>query len=123
MTVREEEMEKLEKELASSTSSRPFIEKPDPIDVSGLLCWLDKSRICGPDCVAFNLEQIDPETGVVHQGPHKCYFLLYSSQQAASSAAFVALGKKRIQSIEDQQRQGAVPPPPNPYPQSTTRGP
>jgi hypothetical protein len=34
--------------------SDPYIEKPDELDPSGALCWLDMQRMCGPDCVAFN---------------------------------------------------------------------
>lgn len=30
--------------------------KPDLLTGTGAMCWISAPRVCGPDCVAFNME-------------------------------------------------------------------
>lgn len=114
---RDSELEELQKELAAGT---PYIEPPDPPSVSGLLCWLDRGRVCGASCVAYNLEELD-DTGMVRQGPNKCLVLSNMATQTASTAALVAISKRKLQTVQAQQ---AGIQPPNPFgPSAQPRGP
>lgn len=52
MTTRENELDEV-----TQGQDRPYIHKPDKVDVDlGGLCFLDRNRVCGPDCTAF----VDP---------------------------------------------------------------
>lgn len=57
MSTREEELDQLERRLRENIE-RPYIERPDERDVGvGGACFLDRDRLCGPDCTSF----VDPE--------------------------------------------------------------
>jgi len=51
MTSRDQELDTLMRDLRRDD---PFIEKPDEmaVDIGGG-CFLDRERVCGPDCTAF----------------------------------------------------------------------
>lgn len=95
---RDKELDALERELHT-----PFIEKPDEIHVGhGMLCWKDRARSCGPDCVAYNPEGAD-------DGANQCVLLVYKGQQASLALAQTAI-------FQAQLRGGTKAPIPNPPP-------
>lgn len=52
MSRRDDELDELERHLRPDD---PHIEAPDKKVISdGSICWRDKDRVCGGDCVAFN---------------------------------------------------------------------
>ncbi len=118
MTTRDEELDDLERELTESEASArfkeqvaqangglPFIERPHEMDIKpGMLCWLDGTRVCGPDCVAYNVEHVDPKTQELVQGPTKCLVLLFMGQQGSAALSVVLASRKRIQEAQDAQR-------------------
>ena len=80
----------------------PFIADPDEIDVQdGLSCWLNEARACGPDCVAFNIKQLD-EYGKPIAGPEACTAL-------SSQLQSVNLLRKVLQLSQDRGRVVAQP--------------
>lgn len=91
---RDKELDDLVDELKT-----PFIERPDEMDIrAGVLCWLDGSRVCGADCVAFNPEE--QEAGLASDGPNKCLVLMYMGQQGSAALSIItanALLRKRDQ--------------------------
>ncbi len=51
MTRRDDE---LDEAIRGAKPDRPYIEKPDDLKVDvGGLCFLDRHRVCGPDCTAY----------------------------------------------------------------------
>ena len=54
MTSRDQELDNVMRELRRDD---PYIEKPDEmrVDIGGG-CFLDRERVCGPDCTAFTDE-------------------------------------------------------------------
>lgn len=106
-----------ELEGLNSQQGAPFIERPDALDIGeNALCWMDGTRMCNADCVAYNVEDVDPETGNALQGPNKCLPLLYMGQQGAAALSTLLVNRKRINQIQDQQRaQQLDPKPPNPF--------
>ncbi len=108
MSERDEELDSLEQELAAmgevKPANDPHIERPPQLDIGpGMLCWLDGTRVCGPDCVAFNTEDVD-DNGSLLQGPNKCLALFYMGQQGAAALSTLLLNKKRVSEIQDQKR-------------------
>ncbi len=88
---RDEELEALRRELSQD---QPYIEKPDERQIeSGALCFLDRTRVCGPDCPSHVSWGALPE--------ERCQFLI----------ATRALTRFLQQSPDVR----AVPPPPNPF--------
>lgn len=50
-TDRDNDLDRLMRELRRED---PYIEKPDEVAVDvGGACFLDRDRVCGPDCTAF----------------------------------------------------------------------
>ncbi len=94
---RDEELDELEKELRTKEaphSGTPFIERPPEMDVGpGTLCWADGTRLCGPDCVAYNT-QGETEEGEVVQGDLQCLILGHMKKQAATTQALFVVRKK-----------------------------
>lgn len=125
MTARDEELDKIEEELsdfekqvAHAEGGRPFIQRPNEMDIGpGMLCWMDGTRVCGPDCVAYNVEEFDPDTQELIQGPNKCLVLRYMGQQGAAALSVLLVNRKRITEIQDNKRAQDAPMPsvPDPY--------
>lgn len=115
-----DEMEDVRRELeeaegkappkAKVVPGTPFIERPAEMDLNkGSLCWLDGSRICGPDCMAFNADEGLDKSGVVIDTPNKCLPLVYMGQQGSAALSTIALHKRMKKQQEDAAR-GAPPP-------------
>lgn len=126
MPDRDAELGELQRELDAkirdlegqgSNEPSPFIERPDSLDIEdGALCWMDGTRVCGADCVGYNVEMSDPETGEMLQGPNKCLPLLYMGQQGAASLSTLLVNRKRVTQIQDEQRAAqAAAAPPSPF--------
>jgi DeoR/GlpR family transcriptional regulator of sugar metabolism len=115
---RDEELDQAEEELREAEekarrNAAPFIERPDSIDLrDGTTCWLDGSRVCGPDCTAFNTNEMD-EQGIVSDGPNKCLLLVYQGQMGSAALAQVVTLKKKMADEVRKERNNAAPP--NPY--------
>ncbi len=100
MTSRDKELDALERELHAN----PFIEKPNEIHIgNGMLCWKDRARSCGPDCVAYNPEGAD-------EGANQCVLLVYKGQQASLALAQTAIFQAQLRAG----RPIPNPPPPDP---------
>lgn len=96
---RDKELDELEKELRDD----PFIAKPDEIKVGdGSICFLDKERMCGGECTAFNW-QADPR-----QSPNQCLILAYGGQVASGALVEVARARQERRAQEDEQRRKAA---------------
>lgn len=121
---RDEDLEALEKELSEerfkeqverAVGGQPFIERPVEMDIKpGMLCWMDGTRVCAADCVAYNVEEYDPATQELMQGPNKCLVLRYMGQQGAASLSTLLVNRKRITEIQDKKR-GDNPAVPDPF--------
>lgn len=100
---RDKELDEVERALKDK--GRPFVQRPDHLDIGkGSLCWGDGTRLCGPDCVAFNPEQgLDP-SGVVIDHPNKCLFLMYAGQQGSSALSQIHLNKSLLRKMQDDVR-------------------
>lgn len=73
----------------------PHIERPDEIDAgTGGTCFINHMRVCGPDCVAYNLDEID-EQGSPRQGATQCTLIVLGGQIASGIGALVELGHRR----------------------------
>ena len=107
---REDDLDEIENEL----KAEPFIDRPREFDeVAGMLCWLDGSRVCGADCVAFNPEELGPH-GEVLQGPMKCLPLTYMGQQGSAAIVTIQAARRRMKQEQDAVRENQ-PPPPDPF--------
>lgn len=114
MSDQEDDLSDIEAELAGK-KGRPFIERPDALDVGpGTLCWLDGTRICGPDCVSFNSEQGLDDNKQPIDTPNKCIVLLYMGQQGSAAVATIALRRKQMRKIEIEEKTATIPTPPLP---------
>lgn len=88
---------------------RKKIETPDEKQLlDGEICWHNSQRVCGADCIAFNVEQLD-EYGSPVQGPTKCIFIVLLGQLGQSGSSLVQLMTK-AQMVG---RTPAAPPPPD----------
>jgi len=77
----------------------PYIERPDEIEVQdGLSCWLNEARRCGPDCVAFNVSQID-EHGDPIAGPEACTALSSQLQSVSLLRKVLQMGQDRGRAV------------------------
>lgn len=101
--------------------STPFIHQPNMIDddpkKNGLICFLDKERQCGPDCMSF----ISRTEASIHLDPQQTNCLLLVAAERGSRHLVVlaklandAIGmtKKKVQ---DEKREAQASPP-NPVP-------
>lgn len=71
--------------------------KPDIVTSDGALCWHDRERVCGADCVAFNAESDD------HDEPQsRCTILVIGGQIAPAIHQLVALKRKESSSKTQQ---------------------
>lgn len=62
-------------EVVAQLKGEPYVESPDELGLKdGALCFLDALRVCGPSCMAYQVEEFD-EKGVLIQGPSKCVVL------------------------------------------------
>lgn len=106
MNERDEELDALQQAL-----STPYIETPDEMDVpTGGNCWLDQSRACRSDCVAFNTQRTSASPD------SQCLHLVHKEEVLAGQAAIIA-GVERVLSqlvqLRNSRREDApVPPPP-----------
>lgn len=112
---RDVEMDDVEKELRDAASKKPFIHRPEQLDIGkGALCWMDGARLCGPDCVAFNPQEgLDP-SGVPVDSPNKCLVLTYMGQQGSAALSIISVNTMVRKRMQDEKRPGPgdVPPPP-----------
>jgi len=112
MPTRDEDLDQIEKELGDleygSRRGAPYVHKPDELDANeGMFCWISSERRCGPDCVAFNTDEID-EHGNYLQGPQKCLPLVYLGQQGSAALLKIRMHSKERATLEDQKRAQAM---------------
>lgn len=107
---RDRELNELERELKAP----PHIESPDVKNFDGGACWLDKDRVCGPDCVAYNIDGVGLPEGEPVQGPNVCTVLVYAGQMGAGALATLALTRKQRQASDDARRAASASNPPIP---------
>lgn len=112
---RDTELDDLEKELTGVKSAgQPFIERPSQLDLrNGSLCWMDGSRVCGADCVAFNPEELDNH-GLATDSPNKCLVLTYMGQQGSAALSIIAVNRLAAKKAQDERRESALGAPPVP---------
>jgi hypothetical protein len=114
---RDKELDEVEKELLGvkpAAGGQPFIERPEKLDLRrGSLCWMDGSRVCGADCVAFNPEELD-EQGQATDSPNKCLVLTYMGQQGAAALSIIAINRTAAKKAQDDRRAAAGGTPPVP---------
>lgn len=115
---RDKELDEVERELRNvkpAPGGQPFIERPETLDQRrGSLCWLDGSRVCGADCVAFNPNELD-EAGHATDNPNKCLVLTYMGQQGSAALAIIAASRTAAKAAQDKRREeagGGTPPVP-----------
>lgn len=108
---RDEELDRLERELRD-----PFIETPDRIGVQeGAVCWLDARRLCGADCMAFNVEGLGLPKDEPVQGHARCILLATANSQTVELAKLVASARRLVNELEDKKRTAAMPGMPSPF--------
>jgi len=106
---RDKELDEIENDLRKAT---PYIERPEQLDIKeGSLCWLDGRRVCGADCVSFNVEALD-DSGTATDEPEKCLVLKYMGMQAAASQAMIATTVIVNKRAQDAQRASSTMPMP-----------
>jgi hypothetical protein len=89
-----------------------YVHRPDELDLrAGMVCWLESTRVCGPDCVAFNPEELD-EHGAPNNVPTQCLVLTYMGQSGAAALVTVSKNRRELKHLQDQQRQSMQGPPP-----------
>lgn len=72
----------------------PFIEEPEEIETrEGDACWINHVRVCGPDCIAHNMDSVD-DTGAPIQGPTQCSLIVLAGQIASGVTSLVQLKKQ-----------------------------
>lgn len=97
-TTRDDELDALEQELRGT----PFVEKPDDLPITdGSSCFLDKERLCGPDCRAYDIE-VDPP-----QGPQVCTLLTSMMDLGAGIQPFVEIARTLRKQRADKARENA----------------
>lgn len=80
--------------MAGQRPGAPHIAKPDEIDLqNGEACWLNSVRVCGADCIAYNVDETD-EHGSPVQGPTKCTLIVLGGQIASGIGALVQLKQR-----------------------------
>jgi hypothetical protein len=85
----------------------PFIEEPDEVETKeGDSCWINHARICGPDCIAYNLDDVD-DGGAPVQGPTRCTMIVLVGQLSSAASALAQIKKQEMRSRQ-------VPPVPTP---------
>lgn len=98
MTDREKELNQFAAELDRELGT--YIHKPDKMNVQdGESCWLDQARICGPDCVAFNVDGVGIEPEQETQGHTKCVVLASQSSNLITIAKLSASLRKSEQTL------------------------
>lgn len=112
---RDTELDDLQRDLRGVKSEgQPFIERPEKLDLQqGSLCWMDGSRVCGADCVAFNPEELD-DSGLATDSPNKCLVLTYMGQQGSAALSIIAVNRIAAKKAQDERRENAVGAPPVP---------
>ena len=74
----------------------PYIEEPEEIETKdGDSCWINQARICGPDCIAFNLDNVDEGGGPI-QGPTQCTLIVLTGQLAAGVSTLAQIKKQEV---------------------------
>lgn len=105
MKTRDEELDEVERALGV-----PYVESPDEINVPpGGNCWIDQSRACGNDCVAFNIQR---ETA---SPADQCLHLVQREEGLVGKATIIT-GIERVLSaliqLRSKQQQDPLPPDP-----------
>lgn len=81
---------------------------PNYEEDNGLFCFLDGSRSCGPDCMAFTVPTAPTPTSVLSGQQKNCLLLSSLEQIPRFIGGGVSLVKKQI---EDKRRSEHKPPP------------
>lgn len=98
MSTRDEELDKLERELRE-----PHLEKPDEIAISdGTACWLDGNRSCGADCRAYDAGVLPAE------GPEVCTVLGGMMDVVEALRGFISIGAITRKKQQDTARTAAA---------------
>lgn len=80
------------------------IDKPDELPIKeGAICWINSQRVCGPDCVAFNVDELD-EHGIASDGPHRCTVIVLLGQVGSGAGQLVQLMTKAQQQARTPQQ-------------------
>lgn len=78
----------------------PHIEGPEEIEVrNGEACWINHIRVCGADCIAYNIDEVD-EAGSPVQGPTKCMIIVLGGQVASELGALVQLKQRALKQAQ-----------------------
>jgi hypothetical protein len=91
----------------AALSYDPHIESPDELEIPiGGNCWVDQSRKCGADCVAFNrdLDRADPA--------RQCLIIVNSSTEAGVANKTHALLESLFSLLKRKQQGPGTPMPP-----------
>lgn len=115
MNKKDRDVELDEVEKALREPQRPFIHRPDKLDIgNGTLCWRDGSRLCGADCVAFNVDEGLDENRMPIDTPNKCIVLVYLGQQGSGALSIIDANNLVRKKHQDASRPNPadLPPPP-----------
>lgn len=108
MSDRERRLQDWERERDAAHT--PYLEKPDEMNVgSGLLCWINADRVCGPDCVAFNVAVLgdDPNAGPPEATPEMCTVFAIGDEVLRGLRTLVKL---RVDRANETRRAAQTPP-------------
>lgn len=95
---RDEDLDKLEQELASD----PYIHEADSKDVQdGALCFMDCTRVCNASCMAFNTVDVD-ESGNLLEVHDRCLLIYNINAQGAAAMMSIAVSAKRISEVQEE---------------------
>lgn len=91
MPAPKDEIEETLREFENPREATPYIDEPDTKSIKdGSICWRDTTgnRVCGAECVAYNLEA-NPGT------PEVCVLLVYKAQVALAAIKTVTKSEPR----------------------------
>lgn len=79
---------------------------------SGLTCFMDKDRACGPDCMSF-LSVMDRPEGDDYKGKQwaSCHLLVNAHRGGKHLVILASAGADIAKKAKDQQRMNQTPPP------------
>lgn len=88
-----------------SSNYFPNMVEGDDVRKSGLICWRDKERACGPDCMAFTT----PPDGPDYQGQQwaSC-MLLVNSHRTGKHLTIIAQGVGELVKLRKNEKADAV---------------
>ncbi len=86
--------------MRGQSPGSPYLEEPAEIELrNGEACWINHIRVCGADCIAYNIDEVDTAGSPV-QGPTKCMLIVLGGQMASELGALVQLKQRAMKQAQ-----------------------